>query len=595
MELLSPLLVLRVQYGLATLFWPLVWLVWRWSGLRDWMILAGFVLTLAVWIVLVTVRTVDIRWSKVLVAVWIADASLLVWAGHGTATGFSALYCLMGVFVALFFSGPTVITYVIVSALTLWLALLGPIGPGAAATTAALVAISGSAVTAAVCLLTRSARRHGTIDLDTGLPNGLGLTLGYAGRDPHARVVLAAVLVSGIDQARVALGYPVGSELVRKVVESIGRVVPVHAVMARLEGDTLVVARQLDRAVEREDVTNDALVLARAICGAIASDRFVIGGVEVMLRASVGIAFGPWDGSDVPELVRRAVVVARRAETAGRLWMLWEGDHDTLTTEDVALLTDLSAASDRGELSLVYQPQVDPRSGRIAAVEALLRWSSPVHGDVAPERFVVLAERTGLIDRLTGWALSEALDAQVRWHAHQIHAPVSVNLSAKTLTRPDLVEWILHELGVRQLSPSCLALELTETAAADLPQAVLRLGRLRERGIRISIDDFGTGHTSLAALAELPVDELKIDRGFVQRSSSSPADEAIVRTFSELAHRLGLVAVAEGVEDEPTRMRLDDFGFDLVQGFHLAAPLPERDLIVLLEDLRDPTAAQAAR
>ena len=313
--------------------------------------------------------------------------------------------------------------------------------------------------------------------------------------------------------------------------------------------------------------------------------------MEVSLRTATGLTLGPWDGTEVSELVRRASLSAHRAATEGRLWALWDGDRDALTAEDLGLLAALRTAGERGQLSLVYQPQIACASGRPSSVEALLRWSSPEHGVISPDRFVPLAERTGLIDRLTGWILSEALDAQQRWRAEDRRIPVSVNLSATTLTRTDLVEWILGELATRDLPPSCLTVELTETAAADLPQAMERLGELRSLGIRVAVDDFGTGHTSLAALASLPVDELKIDRSFIQRSSSSPAHEAIVATFSELAHRLGLIAVAEGVEDQATERRLVDVGFDLLQGYHLARPLPELELLGFVDSQGHVTGA----
>jgi predicted signal transduction protein with EAL and GGDEF domain len=589
MELLSPLSVLRVLYGLAMLFWPVVGVAWRWEGLPGWVVLVGGAASVAVWVALQAVRTIGERGSRALVGLWVIDASLLVWAGHGTGTAlaFTSVYGLMGVFVALFLPGRTVLAYQVVAGLALWVALLGALGSGVAAVVAALVSVTTAGATATLYVLTRSSRRQGTVDPDSGLPNGFGMARHLADRHPEARVVVAAVLVGGVDEAREALGYPVGTELLRRVVENVGQVVPARSLLARVEGDTLVVSRLLEGSGDRDEVAQQAFLLARALSGAVGSGRYLIGGVEVLLRASVGLALGPWDGTDVPELVRRATLSARRAANAGRLGLLWDGDHDTLTADDLALLAALGMAADRGELSLAYQPQVDPRTGRPASVEALLRWNSPVHGAVPPARFVMLAERTGLIDRLTGWILGEALDAQARWRAAGHRLPVSVNLSAKTLTRPDLAEWILDELGARQLSPSCLTVELTETAAADLPQAVLRLGQLRDRGVRISIDDFGTRHTSLAALAGLPVDELKIDRSFIVRWASSAADEAIVRTFCELAHRLGLVAVAEGVEDQGTKARLDAWGFDLVQGFHLSPPLAEADLLAFVAPSRE--------
>jgi EAL domain-containing protein (putative c-di-GMP-specific phosphodiesterase class I) len=250
-----------------------------------------------------------------------------------------------------------------------------------------------------------------------------------------------------------------------------------------------------------------------------------------------------------------------------------------MTASDLGLLADLRLAIDKEELSLAYQPQITTASARLASVEALLRWRSPTHGNVSPSRFIPLAERTGLIGRLTDWVLSEALEAQVRWRSVGLDIPVGVNLSPTTINTPDLPDRILDELARRGLPASCLTIEVTETAAIDLLQAVTLLRPLHDAGIRISIDDFGTGYTSLTALPDLPLDELKVDQSFVMRSLTSTADDAIVRTVRELALRLGLDAVAEGVETKDMFDRMCAYGFDLLQGYFLSKPLDEPDLI----------------
>jgi EAL domain-containing protein (putative c-di-GMP-specific phosphodiesterase class I) len=193
--------------------------------------------------------------------------------------------------------------------------------------------------------------------------------------------------------------------------------------------------------------------------------------------------------------------------------------------------------------------------------------------------FIELAERTGYIDRLTEWVLAEALEAQVRWRNAGVMIPVSVNFSAKTLCRPDLPTWIISELEAHNLPPEALAVEVTETAAVELLPAVKLLQPLHDKGIRVSIDDFGTGYTSLAALPHLPLDELKVDMSFVRRSGDSAADEAIVRSVRELAHRLDLDSVAEGVETDDIRERMTEIGYDLLQGYHFSKPLFEEEFV----------------
>jgi diguanylate cyclase len=324
--------------------------------------------------------------------------------------------------------------------------------------------------------------------------------------------------------------------------------------------------------------------LAETLREAITSGRYLVDDIEVSLRANVGLAVAPWDGTDVPELIRRAALSAGQAAAQGRAHVIWSGDEGAMTASDLALLARLRLASERGELSLAYQPQVASRSRRIVSAEALLRWGSVTLGSVPPGMFVPLAERTGLIDRLTEWVMGEALDAQVRWRAAGLDIPVSVNLSATSLTVPDLAQWILAELENRELPPSSLTVEVTETAAIDLLRAVDLLRPLHDRGVRISIDDFGTGYTSLSVLPDLPLDELKVDQRFVLRSLTSAADETIVRTVRELAHRLGLAAVAEGVENQELFDKMVGFEFDVLQGYHLARPLTEEDFLVLVMD-----------
>ena len=367
-----------------------------------------------------------------------------------------------------------------------------------------------------------------------------------------------------------------------------------HVSIGRVNGDERLVvtaalapsARPVSRRSDREA---EALALARTLAGAVSAGRYIVGDIEVSLRTHVGLAVAPWDGSDVPELVRRASLSASRAAARGFSHLLWDGDSGEMTAADLALLADLRLAADRGELALAYQPQFAAASGRVAAVEALLRWSSPTHGDVSPSRFIPLAERTGFIDRLTEWVLAEALDAQVRWRTTGIALPVSINLSPASLyhahASPEAE--LLAEVARRRLPTGCLTVEVTETAAIDLLQAVGLLRPLHDRGVRISIDDFGAGYTSLAALPDLPLDELKVDQRFVLRSLTSAADDAIVQTVRGLADRLGLACVAEGVETEAHHTRMSSYGFYLQQGFHLSRPLAEDDLLALVRAAAD--------
>ena len=254
-----------------------------------------------------------------------------------------------------------------------------------------------------------------------------------------------------------------------------------------------------------------------------------------------------------------------------------------MTGDDLALLAALRNALDDDALSLAYQLQYSSSTMAPASAEALVRWERDGEGRVPPDRFIRLAERTGLIDRLTRWVINEALDAQLRWRTEGIDIPVSINISAKNLADSGLAQWVIDALDVRGLPTACLTVEVTESAVTDRDQALTVLGPLRARGVRISMDDFGTGFTSLSVLPDLPLDELKIDQGFVKRSIDSLADDAIVAIICDLGHRLGLTVVAEGIEDAAIQSRLIAHGADLLQGYHLARPTEEA---VLLEGMR---------
>ena len=463
------------------------------------------------------------------------------------------------------------------------------------AATVTWAAGSGGAA-AAVFLLVRTVQRQGRTDPDTGLPNGFGLAQLVRQQGDWSTYLVATMSLDGIGDARQALGYRTGTELVRRAVEDIGQVLPPSTLIGRVVADELVVLQRLctpshpqgggdgtegyETGVEVGGAEEEAEAVATGLVKAIRSGRYLADGVEVAFRAHVGMALAPWDGTDVEELIRKASLSAPRAVASGRLVARWDGGTGTLTAADLALLADLRLAGERGELSLAYQPKVSLRQRRAVSVEALLRWKSPSHGQVPPDRFIVLAERTGLIDRITEWVFQEALDAQVRWRAAGWHIPVAVNVSAKSLSRPDLPDWMLAQLLARDIPAETLTVEITETAAPeDLARAVALLRPLYQRGVRISIDDFGVGYTSLSVLPHLPLSQIKVDQGFVRRASTSPTDEAIVRTVLELGRRLGLEVVAEGVEDEQVCRLVADAGYDMVQGYHFSRPLYERDLL----------------
>jgi predicted signal transduction protein with EAL and GGDEF domain len=585
LELLSPLSVARVVLILGLLE-PMVLLAARTRGRVP--IAAVGVAILAALLVLNRVKELRPRGTLLVVAASMAVAPILLAATHDSwSSGLAALMLVpAALFGGLFLGARTMLIAEAAVAVAIGAVVVSDTGAAHAVGWGTAVFLSTTAASLTVGLVAYAARHHSTIDPDTGLVNGYGLTVELADWQRAGRpFVVATLVLRGLGEAREALGYRVGSELIRRAVEDIGQVAPPQSRIARVDGDELVVAMQLECAADLEDKNVDAaagdeaILLATKLCDAMRAARYVTGGVEVSLRAHVGLAVTPFDGEDITELIRRSSLAARVAVAAGRSEARWQGNDGTLTGADLRLLADLRLAPDRGELWVAYQPQIDAATGDVTSVEALLRWDRPGHGPVSPATFIPLAERIGMVDRLTDWVLNEALDAQLRWRAADVRLSSSVNFSALSLSDPELSDRILDALRSRGLPPDALVIEVTETAAVDVTQSVDRLRALHDLGIRISIDDFGTGYTSLSVLPHLPIDELKVDQRFVRASVTSPADRAIVESVHELAHRLGLTSVAEGVETDEIRQLVIAAGFDLLQGFYFSRPLSEHDLL----------------
>ena len=273
-------------------------------------------------------------------------------------------------------------------------------------------------------------------------------------------------------------------------------------------------------------------------------------------------------------LLQHADVAMYQAKRARHSAMLYEPEQDKHTPDRAALTEEVRGAIGRGQLRLHYQPLVDLTSGQVTAVEALVRWQHPERGLLFPDAFIPLLEGLGLIGELTRWVLAEALRQLREWQARGLDLAMNVNLAASDLYDEDLLAALVSML-TGPGKPVRLCLELTEGALlADLAHTRAALLRLAAAGVQIAIDDYGTGHSSLSRLARLPVDQLKIDRQFVQALLVNPVDAAIVASTVGLAHSIGVPVVAEGVEDEATATQLRELGCDLVQGYFYTRPLP---------------------
>jgi EAL domain-containing protein (putative c-di-GMP-specific phosphodiesterase class I) len=242
------------------------------------------------------------------------------------------------------------------------------------------------------------------------------------------------------------------------------------------------------------------------------------------------------------------------------------------------LLAELRKTVQEARLLVYAQPKADMRSGVVRTVEALVRWPVAERGFIPPDVFIPLAERSGLIRPLTSYVLSTSLQAVADWQRRGHRIGIAVNLSARSLLDPDLVNEVEQLLRLHRVPAELLTLEITEgSLMSDSPRAIEQLERLHDIGVRLSIDDFGTGYSSLSYLKRLPVDEVKIDRSFVSSLASDDSDAAIVRSVIDLGANLSLHVVAEGVEDADTWSRLVDMGCELAQGYYLGKPMPLDD------------------
>ncbi|WP_445150620.1 putative bifunctional diguanylate cyclase/phosphodiesterase [Baekduia sp. Peel2402] len=411
-------------------------------------------------------------------------------------------------------------------------------------------------------------RREALTDDLTGLPNRRALfreleVLTAAGERSSRRFALLQLDLDGFKELNDTLGHAAGDELLIAISRRLESVVP--GTLARLGGDEFA-------AIVPEGF--DARAVADLI-GAALHAPVGIEGVDVAVNASVGIAHFPQDAYDSHELARRADVAMYDAKRLGTVVAGYMAEHDDHSLDRLALATDLRNAFHRDELWLAFQPQVDIATGRISGAEALIRWKHPQRGDVPPGVLLPIAERTGLMPQLTLWVLEAAVAQAAAWRRSGLDIHVAVNVSAIVLVDATLPDRIAETLARHALTPENLCVEVTEDAVMrDTSRAIAILNRIKASGVEISVDDFGTGQSSLEQLKNVPADELKLDRSFVLGMVEDPQDAAIVGSVVGLGRALGLRVVAEGVETPQVWQRLAELGCDVAQGFGLARPMP---------------------
>jgi diguanylate cyclase (GGDEF)-like protein len=387
------------------------------------------------------------------------------------------------------------------------------------------------------------------------------------------RVAIVLLDIDRFKDVNDTLGHTIGDHLLKEVAERLVRAVAGRATVARLGGDEFaLVIPDVGEPATAVAMVND---LYREMSRPIRME-----GLALAVTASAGIALSPEHGMDEATLLQRADIAMYLAKERRSRVELYSGEHDRAMARRVEIgrLLEQALAS-REEFSVVYQPIAGVESGEIERVEALVRWSNPVHGAIPPEEFIGIAEQMGIVSQVSDFVIAEACAQLAQWRRAGFTIGLAINLSGHEISDPGLVDRVSEALRANGLRADALTLEVTETAVmADLEQVSAVLDELAALGIGIAIDDYGTGHSSLAYIHRLPVQELKIDRSFVTNMANESSNAIIVHSSIAMAHSLGLSVVAEGAEDEATYAALAAAACDFVQGYYLAKPMTSAHL-----------------
>jgi len=388
------------------------------------------------------------------------------------------------------------------------------------------------------------------------------------------------VLVVDVDRFREInniLGYVNGDALLKQIAERLRDVIGTDTLFGRLGGDEFIaVFPGMDEAASLDMASRIQTAMEKA---------FQIEGTPLAIEVSIGIALYPEHGDKALTLIQRADVAMRQAKGEKSSMRLYDARRDPFNMRRLTMFRDLREALQQGKLSLHYQPKIELKSGRVVGVEALACWQTESGEHISPAEFVPLAEQTGLIRPLGLWVLAEAVSQCGEWGRQGLQLGMAINVSTWNLLDTTLPDKIAQLLDRWEVEATSITLEITESAIMEYPEtAVDVLVRLRKLGLGLSVDDFGTGHSSLAYLKSLPINELKIDQHFVFDMIGDRTDRAIVRSTIDLAHELGLGVTAEGVEDAKTCEALRRLACDQAQGFYMSRPLPPDAFTDWLQD-----------
>ncbi len=406
----------------------------------------------------------------------------------------------------------------------------------------------------------------------TGLPNRTLFhdRLEQAAKLAHRAGQNFALLIINLDrfnEVNVILGHHIGDLLLQEISTRLKTILTRDSdTLARIGGDEFAVLLQNCDA-------QGAMAIARKILDTL-DQAILLEGQEVIATGSIGIAIFPEHGGEITTLLRHADIAMYEAKHDNSGYALFDLNHVEMEQQHLSLLAELRHAIERNEFVLYYQPKIAFANGSISQVEALVRWMHPVRGMIPPDQFIPYAEHTGYIRTITRWVIETALRQRKQWEEKQLTLTISVNISARDLMDSDLPRMLAEWLAMYQASPHWLCLEITESAImGDTKRALGVLEELHNMGFKLSVDDFGTGYSSLAYLKKLPVSELKIDQSFVMQMAVDKDDATIVRSTIDLGHNMGLVVVAEGIENQASWDMLQSMGCDLAQGYYISRPM----------------------
>lgn len=373
-----------------------------------------------------------------------------------------------------------------------------------------------------------------------------------------------------------ALGHTIGDQVLKQMAVRFSGLLRPSDVLARLGGDEFII---LANPVENQ---NEIDAIADKIL-ASASTPIRIEGHEFYIDASIGISRFPEDGKSMESLLKNADMAMYKSKHGGGGGATYyTQDMDATASEHMKMEAALRRAIQNKEFVLYFQPQLDLRDDATHRVEALIRWQDPNLGLISPAAFIPIAEETGLIMPIGEWAVNEACRIAKKWQ-NEGYNPISiaVNISPKQFKHQDVAQTVEDALKNSRLDPQYLEIEITETAVMDdVDEAIIKLKKIRDMGVKISMDDFGSGYTSINYLRQYPISILKIDQTFIKGLPSHPNDVAITTAVIALGHNLGMEIVAEGVETAEQMQFLAENGCDLIQGYFLSRPLPESKIIL---------------